>query len=80
MGVGVGMGMGQGSGSFSGMMGGAPMPPRAPPPPPPPPPPPQPVGPRVAEELMVPLQVPPVILSAADFLGLSLFLTPKSLF
>lgn len=57
--------MGHGTGSFSGMMGmgmgmgGPPMPPRAPPPPPPPPPPPMPVGPRVAEELMVPLKVPP---------------------
>lgn len=60
-GMGMGMGMGHGTGSFSGMMGmgGPPMPPRAPPPPPPPPPPPQPVGPRVAEEFMVALKVPP---------------------
>lgn len=58
MGMGMGMGMGQGSGSFSGMLGGPSMPPRAAAPPPPPPPPPQPVGPRVAEEFMVPLKVP----------------------
>eukprot|EP00752_Nemacystus_decipiens_P004070 g3725.t1 len=65
--MGMGMGMGQGSGSFSGMMGGVS---RAPPPPPPPPPPPQPPaqphGPRVAEELMVPLKDAPQLYAGSD--------------
>ncbi|CAM9641707.1 unnamed protein product, partial [Ectocarpus fasciculatus] len=68
MGMGMGMGMGHGTGSFSGMMGmgGPPMPPRAPPPPPPPPPPPQPVGPRVAEEFMVPLKDAPQVYGGSE--------------
>ncbi|CAM9318137.1 unnamed protein product, partial [Ectocarpus sp. 12 AP-2014] len=67
-GMGMGMGMGHGTGSFSGMMGmgGPPMPPRAPPPPPPPPPPPQPVGPRVAEEFMVPLKDTPQVYGGSE--------------